>query len=175
MKIGNKWYKGQELWENIQTWSLMALLIVALVLTNLKVTDSEGNPTSILNPQTTGYLLQGIVYYVLLYTIGYVYSLYSHAKKRSGTSIIKGPMDQGPEMGEDCEFRVKKFKRAKKSTAIDKKELLALLEKAKLEGRLPDHTNQGKRKELLAEDNGKKINKGKETNKSKDGKDKNFN
>jgi len=175
MKIGSKWYKGQELWENIQTWSCIALLIVALVLTNLKVPDSEGNPISIMNPQTTSYLLQGLVYYVLIYGIGYVFALYNHARKKSGMAIIKGPNDQGHKMGEDCEFRVKQFKRPDKITAIDKKELKELLKKAKLEGRLPDLTNQGKLKELLGDNNEKGRKKGKKTTKNKEGKDNDLN
>ena len=169
MKIGSKWYKGQELWENIQTWSCIALLIVALIVTNWKVPDSEGNPVSIMNPKTTGNLMLGLVFYVLIYAIGYIYALYSHARNKSGTSIIKGPNDQGPGMGEDCEFRVKKFKRADKSTAIDRDELRELLELAKREGKLIDLTNQGKRKELLGDNNGK------ETTKNKDNEDKSLN
>ncbi len=151
MKVEQKSWKGKDLWENIQTWSCIALLIVALVLTNYKTLDSEGNYTSLITPGTTGSLFQGLIYYVLIYTIGYFAALYYHAKKNSGKSIIKGHMDQGPKMGEDVEFRVKKFKKEERITEKDAEEIAEMLEQAKLDGSLIKRSNPEKVKEILGE------------------------
>lgn len=151
MKVEQKSWKGKDLWENIQTWSCIALLIVALVLTNYKTLDSEGNYSSLITPGTTGLLFQGLIYYVLFYTIGYFAALYHHAKKNSGKSIIKAHMDQGPKMGEDVEFRVKKFKREGKLTEKDAEEIAELLKQAKIDGSLIKRSNYEKVKEILGE------------------------
>lgn len=156
MKVEQKSWKGKDLWENIQTWSCIALLIVTLILTNYRTTDSEGNYTSLITPGTTGLLFQGLIYYVLIYTIGYFAALYYHAKKNSGKTILKGHLDQGLKMGEDFEFRVKKFKKAERITGEDAKEIAKLLKQAKLDGSLIKRSNSKKIKKILGEkDEGK--------------------
>lgn len=154
MKKETSW-KGKELWENIQVFSCIALLVAALIITNYRVPDGQGGYTSIITPDIFETIIIGLIMYVLGYLAAYFYVLYLMSEKNAGMYVIKGHADHAPGIGEDVKFPVKKFRKTEKLTPKDLEEIEELLEKAKIKGLIKKLSNEERLKELIGEKSGK--------------------
>ncbi|KKN08937.1 hypothetical protein LCGC14_1051630 [marine sediment metagenome] len=149
MKMNDKNWKGKDLWEDIQTYSCIVLLIAALIISNYKISDGKGGTKSIITPEFFEKMILGLIFYVLIYLIGYFYALHHFSEKNAGIYVMKGHMDQGRGLGEDFRFIVKKFKRVERLTRKDKDEIKKLLEQAKADGYIKKLSNEERLKLLL--------------------------
>ena len=148
-------YKGKELWENIQTFSCIALLVAALIITNYRIPDGQGGYTSIITPDIFETIIIGLIMYVLGYLAAYFYVLYLMSEKNAGVYVTKGHIDQAPGVGEDFKFVIKKFKKTEKLTPKDVEEIKKMLEKAIKDGLIKRLSNKERLKELMGEESGK--------------------
>lgn len=155
MKRDDTSWKGKELWENIQTFSCIALLVTALIVTNYRIPDGQGGYTSIITPDLFETIIIGLIMYVLIYLAAYFYVLYLMSEKNAGMYVIKGHIDHAHGVGEDVKFPVKKFKKTEKLTPKDLEEIKKLLEEAKEKGLIKKLSNEERLKELIGEENEK--------------------